>query len=102
VSIAWVFWPRKRARTVSGAATASASFRLSRVSIGAENFLGNMIVYPSQAKTGDNCLLGTKVLVPLDGPVREGVGLLGGAGRGDAGGLGGAAEHPGGVHVVGR
>jgi len=56
----------------------STSFRLSRVSIGAENFLGNMIVYPSQAKTGDNCLLGTKVLVPLDGPVREGVGLLGG------------------------
>jgi hypothetical protein len=25
VSIAWVFWPRKRARTVSGAAMASAS-----------------------------------------------------------------------------
>ncbi|MFC4612547.1 Pls/PosA family non-ribosomal peptide synthetase, partial [Streptomyces maoxianensis] len=53
------------------------SFRLSRVSIGAENFLGNMIAYTAQGKTGDNCLLGTKVLVPLDGQLREGVGLLG-------------------------
>jgi non-ribosomal peptide synthetase-like protein len=53
------------------------SFRLSRVSIGAENFLGNQIAYSAQGKTGDNCLLATKVLVPLDGPVREGVGLLG-------------------------
>jgi non-ribosomal peptide synthetase-like protein len=53
------------------------SFRLSRVSIGAENFLGNRIPYPAQAKVGDNCLLATKVLVPLEGQVREGVGLLG-------------------------
>ncbi|MEU2261294.1 Pls/PosA family non-ribosomal peptide synthetase, partial [Streptomyces sp. NPDC019645] len=53
------------------------SFRLSRVSIGAENFLGNMITYTAQGKTGDNCLLATKVLVPLDGQLREGVGLLG-------------------------
>ena len=53
------------------------SFRLSRVSIGAENFLGNRIAYPAQGKTGDNCLLATKVMVPLDGQVREGVGLLG-------------------------
>jgi non-ribosomal peptide synthetase-like protein len=55
----------------------STSFRLSRVSVGAENFLGNQIAYPAQGKTGDNCLLATKVMVPLDGPVREGVGLLG-------------------------
>jgi non-ribosomal peptide synthetase-like protein len=53
------------------------SFRLSRVSIGAESFLGNMIAYPAQGKTGDNCLLATKLMVPLDGQVREGVGLLG-------------------------
>jgi non-ribosomal peptide synthetase-like protein len=53
------------------------SFRLSRVSIGAENFLGNSIAYPAQAKMGDDCLLATKLLVPLDGQVREGVGLLG-------------------------
>jgi non-ribosomal peptide synthetase-like protein len=55
----------------------STSFRLSRVSIGAHNFLGNRIPYPAQGKTGDNCLLATKLMVPLDGQVREGVGLLG-------------------------
>lgn len=55
----------------------STSFRLSRVSIGADSFLGNHIAYPSQARTGDNCLLATKVMVPVDGEVRENVGLLG-------------------------
>lgn len=53
------------------------SFRVSRASIGAHNFLGNNIAYPSGARTGENCLLATKVMVPLDGEVREGVGLLG-------------------------
>jgi non-ribosomal peptide synthetase-like protein len=55
----------------------STSFRVSRTSIGRRNFLGNNVVYPSQGRTGDDCLLGTKVLVPIDGEVREGVGLLG-------------------------
>ncbi|POX48118.1 Pls/PosA family non-ribosomal peptide synthetase [Streptomyces sp. Ru72] len=55
----------------------STSFRVSQASIGARNFLGNNIVYPAGARTGDNCLLATKVMVPLDGEVREGVGLLG-------------------------
>ncbi|WNM32179.1 phosphopantetheine-binding protein [Streptomyces sp. Li-HN-5-11] len=55
----------------------STSFRVSRASIGARNFLGNNIVFPAGARTGDNCLLATKVLVPLDGEIREGVGLLG-------------------------
>ncbi|MEV5935081.1 Pls/PosA family non-ribosomal peptide synthetase [Streptomyces sp. NPDC052079] len=55
----------------------STSFRVSRASIGRRNFLGNNIVYPSGARTGDNCLLATKVMVPLDGEIREGVGLLG-------------------------
>ena len=55
----------------------STSFRVSRASIGSHNFLGNHIAYPSQSRTGDNCLLATKVLVPIDGEVREGVGLLG-------------------------
>ena len=48
-----------------------------RVAIGANNFLGNRIAYPAQGRTGDNCLLATKVMVPMDGKVREGVGLLG-------------------------
>ncbi|MFI1766583.1 Pls/PosA family non-ribosomal peptide synthetase [Streptomyces sp. NPDC020800] len=55
----------------------STSFRLSRTSIGAHNFLGNNIAYPSGGRTGTNCLLATKVMVPLDGEVRENVGLLG-------------------------
>ncbi|MGH3882341.1 MAG: Pls/PosA family non-ribosomal peptide synthetase [Pseudonocardiaceae bacterium] len=55
----------------------STSFRVSRASIGPRSFLGNNIVYPSQGKTGDNCLLATKVMVPIDGQLREGVGLLG-------------------------
>ena len=55
----------------------STSFCVSRASIGPRSFLGNNIVYPSQGRTGDNCLLATKVMVPIDGPLREGVGLLG-------------------------
>ncbi|MFF2032484.1 Pls/PosA family non-ribosomal peptide synthetase [Arthrobacter sp. NPDC058192] len=53
------------------------SFKVSRAAVGARNFLGNFVLYPAEAKTGDNCLLATKVLVPIDGPVRHDVGLLG-------------------------
>ena len=35
------------------------------------------ITYPPGARTGDNILLATKAMIPIDGPVREGVGLLG-------------------------
>jgi non-ribosomal peptide synthetase-like protein len=55
----------------------STSFRLSRTAVGAHSFLGNNIAYSSQAKVGYNCLLGTKVQVPVDGAVRQNVGLLG-------------------------
>jgi non-ribosomal peptide synthetase-like protein len=55
----------------------SSSFAVSRVTVGAHSFLGNDIVYPAQSVVGDDCLLATKVMVPIDGPVREGVGLLG-------------------------
>ncbi|MFG2632508.1 Pls/PosA family non-ribosomal peptide synthetase [Streptomyces sp. NPDC048362] len=63
--------------SVINADYSSTSFRLSRVSIGPHNFLGNNIAYPAGGRTGDNCLLATKVMIPLDGEVREGVGLLG-------------------------
>jgi non-ribosomal peptide synthetase-like protein len=39
--------------------------------------VGNDVTYPAAGRTGDNVLLGTKVMVPLDGKIREGVGLLG-------------------------
>ncbi len=54
----------------------STSFRVSRVAIGSRTFIGNDIAYPAGAALGDNCLLAIKVMVPLDGKVREGVGLL--------------------------
>jgi non-ribosomal peptide synthetase-like protein len=63
--------------SVAHADYSGSSFRLSRASIGPHNFLGNHVVYPAGGRTGDNCLLATKTMVPLDGPVREGVGLLG-------------------------
>lgn len=55
----------------------NSSFRVSRTRIGAHNFLGNFIAYPVGGRTGENCLLATKVMIPLDGEIREGVGLLG-------------------------
>src|SRR5437773_2773101 len=55
----------------------STSFRVSRAAIGPRNFVGNYVSYPAGGKTGDNVLLGTKVMIPIDGKVREGVGLLG-------------------------
>ncbi|MFE3657382.1 Pls/PosA family non-ribosomal peptide synthetase [Streptomyces sp. NPDC059165] len=55
----------------------STAFRLSRAAIGPRNFLGNRIVYPSRSRTGDNCLIATKAMVPVEGPLRENVGLLG-------------------------
>ncbi|RFS82997.1 amino acid adenylation domain-containing protein [Actinomadura spongiicola] len=55
----------------------SSSFKVSEVRIGSRNYLGNNIAYPAGAAVGDNVLLGTKVAVPVDGPVRENTGLLG-------------------------
>ncbi|MER9655063.1 non-ribosomal peptide synthetase [Mesorhizobium sp. M0152] len=53
------------------------AFQLERTRIGERNYLGNNIYYPPDGRTGDNCLLGTKVMIPIDGPLRENVGLLG-------------------------
>jgi len=55
----------------------SSSFRVSHVTIGPNNFFGNYVTYPSGGRTGDNCLLAIKAMVPLDGKIREGVGMLG-------------------------
>src|SRR5207249_4589130 len=55
----------------------STSFRVSWASIGPHNFVGNDVTYPAGGRTGDNCLLATKAMIPLDGKIREGVGLLG-------------------------
>ncbi|WP_236795573.1 Pls/PosA family non-ribosomal peptide synthetase [Amycolatopsis sp. GM8] len=55
----------------------SDAFRVRMTSIGKKNFVGNNIAYPAGGRTGDDCLLGTKVMVPVTGEVRTGVGLLG-------------------------
>ena len=53
------------------------AFRVSKVTIGPRNYLGNNIFYPAGSATGENVLLATKVAVPLDGEPRHDLGLLG-------------------------
>jgi non-ribosomal peptide synthetase-like protein len=53
------------------------SFRLAESKIGDNNFVGNDIYYPPNGRTGNNVLLGTKTMIPIDGPMRENIGLLG-------------------------
>ena len=55
----------------------SSSFSLREVRIGENTYLGNLINFPAAAKIGANCLLATKVMVPVEGPMRENIGLLG-------------------------
>ena len=55
----------------------STSFRLAQTSIGEHNFIGNNVYYPPEGKTGRNCLIATKAMVPVDGVCRENTGLLG-------------------------
>jgi non-ribosomal peptide synthetase-like protein len=63
--------------SVMNAEFSSSSFRVRQAAIGARNFLGNGIAYPAGGRTGDDCLLATKVMIPVAGPVRTGTGLLG-------------------------
>lgn len=55
----------------------SSAFRVTPAVVGPRNFIGNDIGFPSGARTGENCLIATKAMVPLAGPVRADVGLLG-------------------------
>jgi non-ribosomal peptide synthetase-like protein len=59
------------------AAYSNSSFKVSAASVGARNFVGNGIAFPAGGRVGDNCLLATKVMIPMHGEVRENVGLLG-------------------------
>ena len=62
---------------IMNADVSTTSFRVSPVYIGGNSFFGNNIAYPAGGRVGDNCLIATKAMIPLDGKVREGVGLLG-------------------------
>jgi non-ribosomal peptide synthetase-like protein len=55
----------------------SATVRVEPATVGARSFLGNSLLIPPGGRLGDDCLLATKAMVPMHGPVREGVGLLG-------------------------
>ena len=72
-----------RGTTVADGATlinadySSTSFQVTPLSIGVRNFVGNAVAYPAGGRTGENCLIATKAMVPLDGPVRANAGLLG-------------------------
>lgn len=63
--------------TLIDADCTSTSFRPTPLTIGPRNFLGNAVAYPAGGRTGDNCMIATKAMVPLDGPVRANTGLLG-------------------------
>ena len=45
----------------------ASAFRLCKTRIGDHNYLGNNIQYPPGGRTGANVLLGTKVMIPVDG-----------------------------------
>jgi non-ribosomal peptide synthetase-like protein len=62
---------------IMNADVSATSFRVSPVYIGGDSFFGNNIYYPAGGRVGNNCLIATKAMIPLDGKVREGVGLLG-------------------------
>jgi non-ribosomal peptide synthetase-like protein len=53
------------------------AFRVREICIGQRVFVGNLVIFPPGAAVGDDCLIATKAMVPTDGPVHTGVGLLG-------------------------
>jgi non-ribosomal peptide synthetase-like protein len=55
----------------------SDAFKVADVVVGERNYLGNYLHIPSGSAVGENCLLATKALTPVDGPIRENTGLLG-------------------------
>jgi len=55
----------------------SRAFRLDACRIGRSSFLGTDVYVPPGARIGENCMLATKVMTPIDGAKRENTGLLG-------------------------
>lgn len=53
------------------------SFKISQITMPPDTYLGNGIHYPVDSRVGANCLIATKAMVPIDGQIREGVGILG-------------------------
>ena len=55
----------------------STHFRLRKSRLAAHNYLGNGLSIPPDSRVGENCLIGTKTMMPIDGPLLENTGLLG-------------------------
>ena len=51
--------------SVMNAEFSATSFRVMPAAIGKRNFLGNGIAYPASGRTGDDCLIATKAMVPF-------------------------------------
>ncbi len=63
--------------TMKNIEISNTSFKLGKVRIPEDTFLGNSIYYPIESRIGSNCLVATKAMVPIDGPVRTNTGILG-------------------------
>jgi non-ribosomal peptide synthetase-like protein len=63
--------------TMMNAEYSSTAFRVRPTVVGEHNYFGNNVVVSPDAKIADNCLLATKVLIPVSGEPRHDVGLLG-------------------------
>ncbi len=55
----------------------SGAFRLGECRVGANSYLGNDVYFLPGSRVGDNCLIATKSMLPIDGPIRQNTGLLG-------------------------
>ncbi len=53
------------------------SFRADSIEMPSDTYLGNNVHFPPGARIGANCLIATKAAVPVDGPLRTDVGILG-------------------------
>nr|MBX2837414.1 hypothetical protein [Gammaproteobacteria bacterium] len=55
----------------------TSAFRMSKIEVPADAYLGNDLRYPVGAKVGTDCMIATKAMLPIEGKVHEGVGILG-------------------------
>ncbi len=53
------------------------SFKMSAIEVPPDAYLGNNLHYPVGARIGDNCLVATKAMVPIDGEMKDNCGILG-------------------------
>lgn len=55
----------------------NSAYKISAISVPADMYLGNALHYPVGARIGGNCLIGTKTMIPIDGPLQANTGILG-------------------------